>query len=185
MHILIASPLFPPDIEDPAPYVKELAARLINNNHTITIVTYGYLPEPVHGASIISVNKQQPLFRRMEAFRKAITKNCTKCDIVFVENGPSSELPAFLASFLIHVPVVVHLGDKIALERTQKSIVRNIISKLLRIRSSEVIKNSPLPKPEILPFKPEPVQKYAKYENSWNSHIEELESIFETYAKKK
>jgi hypothetical protein len=48
MKIVIATPIYPPELGGPATYTKELATRLANI-HDITIVAFTNAPQPVSG----------------------------------------------------------------------------------------------------------------------------------------
>src|SRR3989344_1419984 len=104
MRILIATPLFPPDIEPSARYIKELAARL-KARHQVTILAFTRLPEAIPGVTILSVDKKKPrLVRIFTFFIKALVALQTN-DIVYVQNGPSVELPIRLAMLIRSRPV--------------------------------------------------------------------------------
>lgn len=167
MNIVLASALFPPDIAPPAPYVKELAARLAPR-HTVTAVVYGRLPEQVAGARIIAVSKRRPLPLRLVSFTFALWRAARGADILYMENGASVELPALIVSWLTRTPVVVHFGDRAA----KKYAYQNM---LLR-RARGTVADSPMERPEILPFAPRP--DMAAYERSWQEHLALLEKIF-------
>ena len=67
MRILLITPLYPPDIAGTAPYVKELAERLASA-HTVTILTYGHIPELVPNVIIHTVEKSSLLPLRIIRF---------------------------------------------------------------------------------------------------------------------
>ena len=63
MTLVLASPLYPPDLAEPAPYTKELARRL-STTHTVIVVAYGRLPEKVPGARNKTLKKPKPPSQR-------------------------------------------------------------------------------------------------------------------------
>ncbi len=181
MHIVIATPLYPPDIENPAPYVKELAGRLINN-HEITIVTYGHLPEQVQGVNIITVRKNIPLLFRLFAYGKALRRVTKNADIIYAENGPSVELPISLVSLVTRVPLVVHVGDKLAHKHASSHFLLRVIERLSHRRAEKIITDIPSLKPEIFPLEQVRTTNQNAWNESWEKHVQMLEHTL-THAK--
>ena len=171
MKILILSPLYPPDIAIPAPYVKELAKRL-KDTHEVTILTYGRIPETIDGVKIHAVDKRLPLLSRLKAYKEKLETLEKNVDVLYLENGASVELPALSAK----KPIVFHIGDPKAYEQAQKNTPHKILHDLVRNRARTVFATSPLPKPEILPFQNIGEAEKAQYEESWKEHLEEIES---------
>lgn len=171
MKIVIATPLFPPDIGGAASYVKELARRLAEN-YEVVVVAYGHLPEEVPGVSVMPINKHYPLLIRLASFFFALRKAAHDADALFIENGPSVELPAGIVSLITAKPIVVHRGDTAAHERTQHHILLRIIERFILSQARAIIVETPLPRPEILPFKPKPKKEFETYENSWKKHLD-------------
>ncbi|MES2931089.1 MAG: glycosyltransferase [Patescibacteria group bacterium] len=175
MRIAIATPLYPPDIAEPAPYVKELAARL-SGKHEITIVTYGRFPEEIPGVRIVAVSKQRPLPIRLALYTFALLSVGSRTDVIYALNGPSVELPASIASFLTRTPLIAFLGDASAHARAQqRSALKHLEETFLR-RACTTVSHTPLQHPEILPFSPYPNEKMEAFNRSWKAHLEELEA---------
>ncbi len=170
MRIVIATPLYPPDIAPQASYVKELAKRL-SNEHAVTVVAYGSYPEEVPGVRIVSVSKRQPKPLRILAFTWAIFRATRGADILYAENGPSVELPVGLLTLLPHPRLVVHMGDTGAATRAEVSLSHGRLLKGMTKRAAHVETSTPLTRPEILPLAPRPEQELAAYEESWKQHI--------------
>lgn len=178
MRIVIASPLYPPDVAVSAIYVKELAARLAKNND-VTAVVYGRLPEKISGAEILPVDKRRPLFIRLLHFFLVLRKAAQRADILYIENGPSVELPAGLAAFFTGKPLIIHIGDKAAHEYAKSHTLRRIIEAFAFRQAKKVIEESPFERPEILAFEPFPQSSFDEYERSWQKHLAYLEKLFE------
>jgi len=176
MRVVLASPLYPPDAAAPAPYIKELAARL--PDASVIVVAYGKLPEQVPGVRIVPVNKQQPLALRLVSFFFTLLRETKQADVLFFENGASVELPMALVSFFRRARVVMHLGDAAAHAHAQQSGVYGAIEKFARSRAAHVIEKTPQTRPEILPLAPYPTQAFAAYEQSWQEHLAELSAAF-------
>lgn len=177
MKIVIATPLYPPEIAEPAPYVKELAKRLLKN-HQVTIVIYGRLPEKVPGVSFVCVDKRQPLFLRLLHFTFALWKAALNADILYVENGASVELPAGIVALFTRRPLIIHIGDKIADKKAKENLPLKIINRFVSRRARQIVDETPAPHPEILPFTQTPQAEFDEYEKFWSAHINALENLF-------
>jgi len=177
MHIVIATPLYPPDVAPSASYAKEVATRL-SKRHKVTVLTYGRLPEEISGVDIIAINKKQPLLFRLLEFTKQIQKHIKKADLLYVQNGPSVELPVLFATAISNKKTLFHISDKAAHIQAQRNAFSSFLFSLLSKRAVSVLNNSPEPKPEILPFEPASKESVAMYEKSWDDHLKELEKVF-------
>lgn len=202
MKILIATPLYPPDVAEPAPYVKELATRLMRE-HSVTILAYNHIPEEIPGVRIVTIEKNKPLLIRLFHYTYSLYKEAKNSDCVYVQNGPSTEFPFIIVSLFVHTPFIVRLGDETALSyayhkkfhalllqgamRRAKSIIihkaSSAYSSLIETVSAQKkihdIKR-PHTRPEILPFKEFPTETMRAYEVSWEAHVRELTHIFST-----
>ncbi len=170
MRIVIATPLYPPDIGEPAPYVKELARRL-SALHEITIVTYGNLPEKLDRVTIITLNKQHTRWSRVLQFTRVLFTATKRADVLFVEKGPSTELPILLVSFLLRKKIILHHGDPHAFTLEAKHPLYRLVTTMLKRRVQMVITDSPDKKPEILPFASYPTKEIETCERSWSAHL--------------
>jgi len=174
MRIAIATPLYPPDIAEPAPYVKELARR-ISEKHEVTIVTYGRFPEEIPGVRIIAVSKQRPLPIRLGLYTLALLKVAARTDVLYALNGPSVELPTSIASLITRTPLFAFLGDSSAHARAQNKGALKLLEQMFLRRARVTITDTPLPRPEILPFSPFPTREFEAFDHSWNTHLSSLE----------
>ena len=177
MKIVVASPLYPPDIAEPAPYVKELAKRL-SSKHRVTVVTYGHLPEQVEGVDLVAVDKRQSLLVRLGRYYFALRRAAYGADLLYMENGPSVELPAGAFSRLNGIPLVMHVGDSAAHANAQRSFFLSRIERFALDLSRQSVRESPPSRPEILPFEPKPEAALREWESAWKEHIEKLEDLF-------
>lgn len=177
MKIVLATPLYPPDIAEPAPYIKELAKRLAKTD-VVTIVTYGHIPEEVSGVRIYAVEKRRPLPFRLIAFTFALLKAIRDADILYAQNGPSVELPVLLVSFFTRARLFVRIGDEAAHRHAQSRLVRRALESLILRRAESIVTDSPFARPEILPFAERPVSELAAFERSWDGHVSELVTRF-------
>ena len=177
MKIVIATPLYPPDIEPVAVYTKELARRL-SKKHEVTIVAYSHIPELIPGVAIVCIEKNLPLMVRLWKFTRALLDLSKHADIYFVENGSSVELPVLFLRTATRASIIMHLGDTAAHTWSKTKKVRGFIEQVSLMSAKRVISESPLPKPEILPFEPPPTAALETYEESWVKHMAELEKVF-------
>lgn len=197
MRILLVTPLYPPDIAGPAPYVKELANRL-RGTHGVTILAYGHLPETIPDVETVTVEKRLPALVRMALFTWKLIMLQRNADIVYVQNGPSAEVPFALASFFSPVRRVLRLGDAVALTHTvhRRLFHRTLLTAMHRAQTLIIPKTtvpvvealiatptlakkcvripSPDVRPEIHPLHEYPKDSFAQYEASWQEHITAL-----------
>lgn len=202
MKILIATPLYPPDIAEPAPYVKELATRL-KNEHEVTILAYNHIPEEIPGVRIVVIEKNRPLVIRLFHYIYSLYKEAKVSGCVYVQNGPSTEFPLVLVSPFVHVPFILRLGDETSLAHATHEKFHAMLLRLATYLSRNVITHRessaynslvasdavqkhiqdiarPYTRPEILPFKEFPTETMNAYEASWEMHVRELIHIFST-----
>ncbi|MBI3572115.1 hypothetical protein HY091_01100 [Candidatus Kaiserbacteria bacterium] len=178
MRIVLATPLYPPEIAEPAPYVKELARRL-SKDHRVIIVAYGRLPERVLGVTIVAVDKRWPLPFRLLAYFFALLGAARNADLIYAQNGPSVELPAAFVALILGRPLIIRIGDQAAHEYATRHLARRIIERFALSRACEVISDGPLPRPEVIPFQPFPPAKRVAYEHAWEEHLRALETLFD------
>jgi len=181
MRIVLATPLYPPEIAEPAPYIKELAKHLARL-HDVTIVAYARLPEKVPGVSIISVDKRQPLLLRLFSYFFALLRAARGANIIYVMNGASVELPAALVALFTGRPLVFHVGDTVAHERAKQSRMLQFIERFAFSCAKCVLNDSPDARPEIIPLEPFPAEKMTAYEQSWDAHLRVLDETFNHVA---
>ena len=174
MKIALATPLYPPDVAEPALFSKELARRL-SQRHTVTVLAYGSLPESILGVTVQSVRKQLPIPIRLLFFTYHLWRMSRNHDSLVIENGPSTELPAVLALAFTRKNIVLHMGDAKARTRTKQSKLLTMVHNRLR-RQSKVLDLTPLPRPEILPLDSYPTEAFAAYERSWEEFMDSLEA---------
>lgn len=174
MKILVATPLFPPDIVKSAQHVKELARRLAQP-HRVTVLLYGHLPEQVEGVELVCVDKRRPVFLRIPHFFFRLWSMARHADVIYLQNGISAELPVLLWSLFSRKPLLFHISDEASLKRAQHNTLFKHIETRLRKRALSTIEETPLPRPNITPFEKEPDTKLRAYEASWAQHLSNLE----------
>lgn len=181
MRILIVTPLYPPDIAEPAPYTKELALRLCKD-HDVTIATYGDLPELIEHVTIRSVSKRHPTIVRLLQFLFLLMIESRKASVVYVQNGPSVEFPLYFIRWFIRAPIFMRMTDLRAKTSVETHpFMKRIQTSVLHSAKKEIappLVPDPLPRPEILPLETFPQNAMDAWEVSWNAHTEALVRIF-------
>lgn len=178
MKIVIATPLYPPDIAPSAQYVKELAKRLVESGYSITIIAYAHTPEKVPCAQILTVNKNRPLPLRMFAYLFALWRAARATDIIYVQNGASVELPATLVSLVARAPIIIGISDKNACKYAKKNVILKFVNYFIIKRARKTITDIPMERPEILPFSAQPADAQETYRLSWENHMHTLIQAF-------
>ena len=112
MKIVLATPLYPPEIGGPATYTKELAERL-RDAHDITIVAYASTSENITGVKLLTVSKRRPLGVRLPKFFWTLMRASRGADVIYVQNAVAAGLPAVIVGKLLRIPVVLKfVGDE-------------------------------------------------------------------------
>lgn len=176
LRIAIITPLFPPDTGGCARYIKTLTQRL-SASHDVSLLTYGHIPEKVENVLIASIDKRLPLPLRLTYFFIELMKITKRADIIYLENGASTELPMRMVSFLKKTPYILHVGDTHAQKHDTAHPLRSLIHRSIKKGAYAVITHSPVSKPDILPFHPHPAQEQEVYETSWKEHMTTIEEL--------
>jgi len=116
MKIIIATPLYPPEIETLASYVKELATRL-KEYHEITIVAYASTAEQISGVKLITVSKHLPLLIRLFMYTLVLLKASKHADIIYAQNTATSGFASVIVQKLRKIPVVINFAEHEAWKR--------------------------------------------------------------------
>lgn len=110
MKIIIATPLYPPETAEPAPYVKELAKHL-SGAHEITIVAYASTSEKIKNAKLITIDKRRPLFIRLTKYLIELFKASRNADVIYMQNSLAVGLPALIVGYLRNTPVAIRFTE--------------------------------------------------------------------------
>lgn len=97
MKLLIATPLYPPDIGGPAPYAKELHDRLAAAGHTVTLVSFS------------DVRSLPPGVRHIVYFFR-VCRAARGAQAVLAFDTWSTGIPALLAAWCRGAKMVVRIG---------------------------------------------------------------------------
>jgi glycosyltransferase involved in cell wall biosynthesis len=131
MKIIIATPIYPPEIGGPATYTKELCERL-HDEHEITVVAYTDVREPFKGTTLVPVSKQRPLLTRLIKYFLAVYRASKDADLIYVQNAMAAGLPVALVSILRHKPFVLKfVGDEAWERATQHRLTEKRLEDFL------------------------------------------------------
>ncbi len=112
MKIVLATPLYPPEIGGPATYAKELAL-LLKDSHEITVVAFASTSEKIPGVKLVTVSKRRSLPLRLFKFTWVLWREARESNVIYVQNAVAAGLPAVLVGMLTGVPVVLKfVGDE-------------------------------------------------------------------------
>jgi len=131
MKLVIATPIYPPEIGGPATYTKELCERLHDKNQ-ITVVAFTDNQEALPGTKLIAVRKRSPLLIRLVRFFFRIISEGRGADVIYVQNAMAAGLPVALASKVIGVPFVLKfVGDEAWERATQEKRTKKRLEEFL------------------------------------------------------
>lgn len=119
MRIVLATPLYPPEIGGPATYTKELAERL-RGKHEVVIVAYASTSERISGTTLHTVSKRRPLPIRLLKYFFTLFKAAKGADVIYVQNAMAAGLPAILVGKMRGIPVVLKFVGDEAWERASQ-----------------------------------------------------------------
>lgn len=108
MRIVLATPIYPPDIGGPAVYAQKLKEGLEKRGNAIKVVSYRGLaryPQPL-----------RILFYFLNLF-----KNALNCDLIYIFNLTSCGLPAYWVSHILKKKFIVRIGGDFLWERAVES----------------------------------------------------------------
>lgn len=120
MKLVVATPLYPPEIGGPATYVKEIVERL-KNEYSITTVAYANTGEEIPGTKLVLVNKREPLIIRLIKFTIALYRASKDADVLYAQNAVAAGLPAVIVGSILRKPVVIKFVGDEAWERATQS----------------------------------------------------------------
>jgi len=104
MKILLATPIYPPEIGGPAQYVKNLAEKLKEKGIETEVVSYNEL-------------KKYPQPLRFFLYFPTLFKKTKNSNIIYAFNLVSCGLPAFLVSKILKKKFILRLGGDFLWER--------------------------------------------------------------------
>jgi len=119
VKIILATPVYPPEIGGPATYTKELAVRL-RDKHEIVIVAYASTSEIIPGTTLFIASKRRPLPLRLIKYTFDLFKASRGADVIYVQNAMAAGLPSVIVSKLRNIPLVLKFVGDEAWERASQ-----------------------------------------------------------------
>jgi len=118
MKIIVATPLFPPEIEAIASYSKDIA-RHLKDKYQVQILTYAGQIEAVEGLEIFTINKRQLIFFRIWQYFIKLLKLAKQADLIYVQNSVAVSLPAILVKIITGKKVIINFIEDEAWKRAR------------------------------------------------------------------
>ncbi|MFA6467166.1 MAG: glycosyltransferase [Patescibacteria group bacterium] len=118
MKIIIATPLFPPEIEDIANYSRDIAMHLKENNQ-VQILTYAGPVEEIVDLEIFTINKRQSLLFRISKYFIKLLKLARQVDLIYVQNSVAVSWPAILVKIITGRKVIINFIEDEAWKRSR------------------------------------------------------------------
>lgn len=176
MNIAILTPLFPPDIGEPAPYAKLLANKLADAEHNVSVLLYGHLPENVSGVKFVCTDKRKWTFVRLYLYTMRLLMKYRKFDLLIINNGLSCEFPATYIMPFRKSSTVLVISDPIAKAKSRSGMYKNVHENLKNkvTATIDITEETDRHKPEIHPFKPVSDITISNHDKWWNRHLEEI-----------
>lgn len=119
MKIVLATPLYPPEVGGPATYTKELCERL-GEQHDITVVAYARNGEAYGTAKLIQISKDMSLPLRLIRFTIALYSAAKGARVIYAQNAVAAGLPAVIVGMLRRIPVIIKFVGDEAWERASQ-----------------------------------------------------------------
>jgi glycosyltransferase involved in cell wall biosynthesis len=110
MKIILATPLYPPEIEDISLYCQKLT-RHLRDEDEVQVLTYAKHVESDDELDIVIVDKHQPVLIRLFKFTWQLFKLARQADLIYVQNAVAAGLPAIIVKYLTGTPVVVNFAE--------------------------------------------------------------------------
>ncbi|MFA6501044.1 MAG: glycosyltransferase [Patescibacteria group bacterium] len=145
MKIIIATSLYPPEIDRVAFYCKSLAKHLSPKDQ-VAVLTYAGPVEKTSDFDLDAVNKHWPLLFRLLAYTYRLYFLAKKADIIYAQNSVAVTLPAIIVKSLLKIPVVINFSEDEAYKRatylgiTDKSLPEFLLNNKLD-KQTKRIKN--------------------------------------------
>jgi glycosyltransferase involved in cell wall biosynthesis len=120
MRVILATPIYPPEVGGPVTYIVELAQRLRGNHH-IVVVAYTDSLEPIPHTHLIAVSKKNMLPVRLYRYFFTLLREARQSDVIYVQNAVATGLPAVLVGWWLKKPVILKFVGDEAWERATQA----------------------------------------------------------------
>ena len=155
MKILLATPLYPPEMEELAVYSKRFAEEMFAVSHEVSLLAYSDYPELINGVKITVVSKKRKLLFRLFLYTRELYTLSRDCHVIYAQNTLASGLPSVIIGKLRKIPVIIHFSEDEVWKASARSglagesILKYLTSprkllklKLLMILQRRVLRNS-------------------------------------------
>ncbi|MCU0678148.1 MAG: glycosyltransferase family 4 protein [Candidatus Pacebacteria bacterium] len=113
MKIIIATPIYPPEVGGPATYTVEIEKHLMARGHVVSVLTFSNIDNPLRTAQTTIVDKKLPRYKRIFVFGWQLYRLAKHHDVIYVQNAMAAGLPAVIVGLLTRTPVVLKfVGDE-------------------------------------------------------------------------
>lgn len=122
MNILIVTPTFPPEVDDPATYSVKFA-RSINGGrkHRASVLTFALEhPKKKFGLEVHSIIRKGSIFEKEARLLKSIIERSKGADVIYSLDIAAIGSQSIIAGNLLNKPVVVRYFGDIAWEKAQR-----------------------------------------------------------------
>jgi glycosyltransferase involved in cell wall biosynthesis len=117
MKVIIATPVFPPEIGEISVYVKRFAKELKASAEEVTVLAYANHVEEIPEVKIRRVKKSNSLLIRLLEYTAALFRLSVGADVIYVCNTLASGLPAIIVGAIRNIPVIVRFAEDEVSER--------------------------------------------------------------------
>ncbi|PLX24912.1 hypothetical protein C0580_03755 [Candidatus Parcubacteria bacterium] len=116
MKIVVATALYPPEIENLSTYSQDIASFLAEK-HQVKVLAYANEVEESSGFQIHTISKKQPLWLRLIKYTIKLFSLSRKADIIYVQNSVAVGLPAIIVKILSGKNVIINFSEDEAWKR--------------------------------------------------------------------
>ena len=138
MKEILATPLYPPEIEDISLYCKELTKHLKDDNQ-FRVLAYANQVESDKDVDVVIIDKHQPLFIRLVKYTWKLFKMSKQADLIYVQNAVAAGLPAIIVKSITKIPVLVNFAEDESWKRsTNLRLSERSLEEFLQDRDANV-----------------------------------------------
>lgn len=127
MKILIATPIFIPDVGGPATHTEEIAQILVKRGFIVTVVTYSDFNDEedvnVYPFEIIRISRKIPQGIRHLIYFFKLFNNSKNANVIYALDPTATGIPARFTAMLLRKKFLVRIGGDLLWERAAVSEV--------------------------------------------------------------
>lgn len=113
MRVLIATPIFPPEIGGPATYTAELARELVERGNSVTVVTFSRgTVDKIPGVDVVQVSQVGTMLGRQRRLLSTLVHYSQNADIIYSQGGVDVGLGSLITARYRGLTFIVkYVGD--------------------------------------------------------------------------